>query len=117
MKYTSGDQILALIHELRGHLIIANELLEAHAVQCARAEVEESGDAEEDDGDREVDVEAAADELDHVHVTHDLENVQEMFLGKFIPYLVKHCQGFPGIFFFPTELNTKLINGQLLTFY
>ena len=69
---TSFEEFPPLVHQLLGDVVFADELLEADEMQAAAGEVEVGGDAQQDDRDREVDVEAVGDERDHVHVAHDL---------------------------------------------
>ena len=72
---TSSDEILALVAQLGRELVVANELLDAETVQRARAQVEERRYTQQHNGYGEINVETAADELDNVHVTHDLETI------------------------------------------
>ena len=72
---TSSDEILALVAQLWRQLVVADELLDAEAVQRARAQVEERRYTQQHNGYGEINVETAADELDNVHVTHDLETI------------------------------------------
>ena len=65
-------QTPSFIHQLTGHVIIPYELLEAQAMQDATAEPEHRRKTQQHNGNREVDVETIRDELDHVHVAHDL---------------------------------------------
>ena len=40
-RHASSDQLLALVNEVRGQLVVSHELLEAHQVEAARAQAEE----------------------------------------------------------------------------
>ena len=40
-RLASSDQLLALVNEVRGQLVVSHELLEAHQVEAARAQAEE----------------------------------------------------------------------------
>ena len=70
---TSLDEVASFVAQLRRFVVVTNELLTTETVQRARAQVEESGEAEKHDRHRKVDVKTTADDLYHVHVTHDLK--------------------------------------------
>ena len=43
LPLASSDQLLALVDEVGGQLVVSHELLEAHQVEAARAQAEEQG--------------------------------------------------------------------------
>lgn len=71
---TSFDMASPFINYFLGDVII-DELLEANAMQEARAQTECSGQAQQHDGNREVDIEAIGYKWHNVHVPHNLQGI------------------------------------------
>jgi len=71
---TSADNLLSLVHELLGDIIVDHELLDAKHVQYPSSDVEQRQHAQQHDRYREVDVEAVGDEPNHIHVSHYLNS-------------------------------------------
>ena len=74
---TSFDKLPPLVYEILCHGIVTNKLLEAKEVKAAAAKMEESGDAQQHDGNGEVNIEAIRDEWDDIHVSHDLQDTPQ----------------------------------------
>jgi len=72
---TSADNLLSLVHELLGDIIVDHELLDAKHVQYPSSNIEQRQHAQQHDRYREVDVEAVGDEPNHIHVSHYLHKV------------------------------------------
>lgn len=71
---TSLDQLLALVHQLLGHVAVAHELLEAKKGENAATQSQVGCDTQQQDQHGEVDVEAVGYEGDHIHVPHYLQH-------------------------------------------
>lgn len=93
---TTSDQLLPLINQVRGHLTVTHELLEAQQVQTASSQTEGQslcsllskrfmcssncvlpevgGNAQDDDQHGVVDVETVGNEGENAHGAHDLKD-------------------------------------------
>ena len=70
--FTSLDNFFSLVDELLGEIVISDKLVDAQEVENSGSQTEVCADAQQNDHDREVDVEAIRYDRDHVHVTHYL---------------------------------------------
>lgn len=73
---TALNDLTAVVDEISGESVrvVVHELLEAEVVEKTRAEAQVRRDAQHDQTEREVDVEAVRDDRDHVHVSHHLHS-------------------------------------------
>ena len=71
---TALDDLASVVDEVSGEAIcvVVHELLEADVVEKTRAEPQVRGNAQHDQTQREVDIKAARDDRNHVHVAHHL---------------------------------------------